>query len=180
MEGLIIDDNVVRKLNGMNPVTNELKFGEMIRSIAEAAGVETVKPEAEILEYIPAEIPFHVTGIIKPGEGAVSLLIDDMVGTRRVYIQGFIIKVVGDEDWIGEDTKGLSIKGDKEDEKSFFTVKPEALKGNALIVLGSEGVEIEDIFYLVSGGASGKGLVVCNDGAESGSDVSVTVFGLLK
>lgn len=130
----------------------------------------------------PIEL-FHVTGTLTSAAAgtAVNLIPDAQVGTgRKVYIHGYISRVNGATNWATttsikvQDTNGTAV--------DFVTIAVNAgtTNGNIRTVPGNANVTLEDAFANGSGGTAGKGLQIKGNANGTGSDMIVTVWGLIK
>lgn len=107
---------------------------------------------------------------------AVTILSDAVVGARKAYVTGFHA-FVDTTSW----NEATSVTIEDTDGNDFFVLAKAALVGNATIRAGSTNVTGASRYYLGTGGATGKGIKLTPSGNEqSGGDLTVTVFGVLK
>lgn len=109
----------------------------------------------------------------------ITLLSDATVGTRTVFVSGFVARVNGATAWneqtalVIEDTAGVD----------FFSIARAALTGNAELRPGTSNVTSASPYYLGTGGTAAKGLQITTTGVTqeiTGSNVQISVFGTLK
>jgi len=123
---------------------------------------------------------FHKTVTITSAAAAtaVSVLSDAVVGTgRKVFLQGFIGRVNGATNWATtatvkiQDTNGTPV--------DFVTAAVAALTGNSRVVPGTANVTLENAYANGTGGTLSKGLQLKGDANGTGSDLIVTVWGII-
>jgi hypothetical protein len=131
-------------------------------------------------EHIPVE-RFHETVTLSSAAAAtaVSILSDARVGSeRKVFVQGFVMKVDGVTAWAT--TANVKLQDTNASAVDFVTALVAALTGNAVVVPGTANVTLEDAYSEGSGGTTGKGLQVKGNANGTGSDLKVTVWGVIK
>lgn len=130
---------------------------------------------AEPTEY------FHETVTLTSAAAgtAVNILPDARVGAgRKVYLQGYISRVNGATNW----ATTTSIKIQDTSAVDFITIAVAAgtTNGNIRTVPGTASVTLEDSFANGSGGTAAKGLQVKGNANGTGSDMLITVWGVIK
>jgi hypothetical protein len=137
--------------------------------------------DAGIVPAKLTEIPFHRTATITSAAcaTAVNILTAATVPAgKKVYLQGFIAKVDGGTNWATtatvkiQDTNGTPV--------DFVTMAVAALTGNAVVTTGTTNITAEDAFSEGSGGTAAKGLQLKGNANGTGSDLKVTVWGVIK
>jgi len=127
------------------------------------------------------EIPFHVTGTITSAAAATAVVIlaDSLVPAgKKVYVQGFIAKVDGATNWAT--TATVKIQDTNSSAVDFVTMAVAALTGNAVVTTGTSNITANDAFSEGTGGTAAKGLQLKGNANGTGSDLKVTVFGVIK
>lgn len=109
---------------------------------------------------------------------AVSVLSDARVGPdRKVYVLGVNGKVNGGTLWAT--TANVKIQDTNTSAVDFVTFLVAALTANAEVGHFTAGV-MEDAMSLGTGGTQGKGLQIKGDANGTGSNFTVTIYGILK
>lgn len=110
---------------------------------------------------------------------AVNILPDSRVTAgRKVYLSGFHAEVNGATNWATtatvkiQDTEGTPV--------DFFTMAVAALTGNALVRPGTANITSEDAYKLGTGSTAGKGIQLKGNANGTGSDLTVTIYGVIK
>lgn len=128
-----------------------------------------------------AEAKFHVTGTITSAAAAtaVTLIADADVPTgKKIYVQGFIAKVDGATVWAT--TATVKIQDSNSSAVGFVTMAVAALTGNAVVGPHVADITCEDAFSEGTGGTASKGLQLKGNANGTGSDLKVTVWGIIK
>lgn len=124
---------------------------------------------------------FHVTVTLTSAAAAtpVSILADALIGAaEKVYLQGYILKVDGATDWAT--TATIKIQDTNGTPVDFVTLTASTLDGNEVHGPWSDSAGLEDAFAEGTGGTAGKGLQVVGDANGTGSDIKLTVWGLVR
>lgn len=124
---------------------------------------------------------FHKTVTFPKAGSLVSILSNREVGQGKVYIQGMAVKVTGATAWVDSTaTKVSLVENDLNTE--LVAVAKAGLTDSALLFLGTANVTVPSAKVSTSTGLSnGKGFGVVADAAfNAGSDLSVTVWGVIK
>ncbi len=109
----------------------------------------------------------------------VSLLSDLVVPDgKKVYLEGFIAKVNGATLWAT--TANVKIQDTNGTPVDFVTMLVAALTGNATVVPGTANVTLENAYALGTGGTLSKGLQLLGNANGTGSDLVVSVWGVIK
>jgi hypothetical protein len=127
------------------------------------------------------EIPFHRTATITSAACAtpVNILATADVPTgKKVYLQGFIAKVDGATAW--GTTATVKIQDNNGTPVDFVTMAVSALTGNTVVTTGTANITAEDAFSEGTGGTATKGLQLKGNANGTGSDLKVTVWGVIK
>lgn len=119
-----------------------------------------------------------VTGMSAGVSSSASLIDDEEVGVgRAVFVSNMIATVDGATAWA--DAATLTVEDT--DGNDFLAIARAALTGNAVVFPSSANVTRGNAFKLGTGGTEGKGLRLVTDAnEETGSDVVVTVSGMIK
>lgn len=110
---------------------------------------------------------------------AVNIVPDARVGTgRKAYPMGYVSRVDGATNW----ATTASIKIQDTSAVDFFTITVNAAttNGNIETVPGMSNIAMDDAFAEGAGGTSGKGIQVVGNANGTGSDMKVTVWGIIK
>lgn len=109
----------------------------------------------------------------------VAVFTDDEVGSvNKFYLLGYVAKVDGATDWATtatvkvQDTNGTPV--------DFVTLTASALDGDEAHGPWSDSATLEDAFSEGTGGTTGKGVQIVGDANGTGSDLKVTVWGIVK
>jgi len=125
---------------------------------------------------------FHETVTLTSAAAAtaVNIIPDARVGpSRKVYVMGWVSKVSGATNWATtatitiEDTSAVA----------FSTITVNAATTNGNVVAGpfsNSNVALNDPMAIGSGGTAAKGLQLKGDANGTGSDLKVTVWGVIK
>lgn len=122
--------------------------------------------------------PFHVTGTITSAAAAtaVNLIPDtDIPDGKRIYLQGFMASVNGATNWAT--TATVTIEGT--DGTDFAVMAVAALTGNAEVGPWSSNIIAASAYATGTGGTINKGLQLKGDANGTGSDLKVTVWGVI-
>jgi len=125
---------------------------------------------------------FHATATITSAAAAtpVSLVLDASVPTgMKCYLQGFLMRVNGTTVWAT--TANVKIQDTNGTPVDFATVLVALLTNQARI--GCEpkaNLTLEDAFSLGTGGTASKGLSIVGDANGTGSDLVVSVWGIIR
>lgn len=112
---------------------------------------------------------------------AVNVIPDAQVGSgRKVYLWGYVSKVDGATNWAT--TANIKIQDTNGSAVDFVTITVNAAttNGNVETVVGMSNVAMEDAYSEGSGGTAGKGLQIVGDANGTGSDMKITVWGIIK
>ena len=110
---------------------------------------------------------------------AVTCLTDAAVGTgKKAYLAGWHAKVSGGTAW--DTTASCAIKDTSGAATPFVTLAVAALTGNAFIADHSSNVTQEASYARNLGTAADKGFVLVCDANGTGSDLVVTIYGVIK
>ena len=130
--------------------------------------------------------PFEIcyaTGTLTSAAAATPVVIipEAQVGSgRKVYLWGYVSKVDGATNWATtanikiQDTNGTAV------DFVTITVNAATTNGNVETVVGMANVAMEDAFSEASGGTAGKGLQIVGNANGTGSDLKITVWGIIK
>lgn len=126
---------------------------------------------------------FHETVTITSAAAAtaVNIIPDARVGAgRKVYLQGYISRVNGATNWAT--TASIKIQDTNSSAVDFVTIAVNAgtTNGNIRTVPGNANVTLENAFANGTGGTEAKGLQLKGDANGTGSDLLVTVWGVIN
>lgn len=124
---------------------------------------------------------FSVSGTLTSAAAgtAVHLIADALVGAaKKCYIAGFRAKVNGATPWAT--TATVSIQDTAGSPVSFVDIAVAAMTANALIIEPSSNITLNDPFILGTGGTAAKGIDVKGNANGTGSDLVVTIWGVIK
>lgn len=124
-------------------------------------------------------IPFCVTGTLTSAAAATPVVIlpDTSIPTgKKVYVTGVRMKVNGATLWATTAT----VKVQDTSAVDFVTTTVAALTANAYVSETSANVTAENAMALGTGGTATKGLQIKGDANGTGSNLVVTVFGVIK
>lgn len=127
------------------------------------------------------ERPFHRTATLTSAAAAtaVNLLLDAHVPTgQKAYLQGFLVRVNGATGW--GTTATVKIQDTNGTPVDFVTITVAALTNAARVGPWSSHVTLETAFASGTGGTAVKGLRVKGDANGTGSDIIVSVWGVIK
>lgn len=127
------------------------------------------------------EQPFARTCTITSASAAtpITCLADASVPTgKKAYVTGWHAKVSGATAWAT--TASCAVKDTSGAATPFVTMLVAALTGNAFLADHSSNVTQEASYARNLGTAAGKGLVLVCDADGTGSDLVVTVYGVVK
>jgi hypothetical protein len=109
----------------------------------------------------------------------VEIIPNALVGAaQKIYVQGFVAKNDGATEWAT--TATVKIQDKEATPVDFVTIAVAALTANAKVFPLTANVTNEDAFVEGSGGTAGKGLQVAGDANGTGSDLKVTVWGVIR
>jgi hypothetical protein len=97
---------------------------------------------------------------------------------KSAYLMGWHAKVNGATAWAT--TATVSIKDTSGLSTPFITMAVAALTGNAFVADGSANITQNDAYALNQGSTADKGLVIVGDANGTGSNVVVTIYGVIK
>ncbi len=123
--------------------------------------------------------PFVVSGTLTSAAAAtaVNLIADSAVPAgRKVYITGYLAKVDGATDWAT--TTSVTIEGT--DGTDFSVLTASALDGNELHGPFSDSAAVAAAMSKGTGGTAATGVQVIGNANGTGSDLVVTIFGVIK
>ena len=126
-----------------------------------------------------AEKPFIRSCTITSAAAAtpVTCLMDSAVpSTQKVYLMGWRAKVNGATPWATTATCSITDSGSI----SFASIAVAALTANAYIVDTTANVTLQTAYTLNTGGGADKGLQISCNANGTGSDLVVTVYGVIK
>jgi len=129
----------------------------------------------------PAEAVFSRTCTLTSAAAAtpVTCLSDaDVPAMKSAYLMGWHAKVNGATAWAT--TATVSIKDTSGLSTPFITMAVAALTGNAFVADGSANITQNDAYALNQGSTADKGLVIVGDANGTGSNVVVTIYGVIK
>lgn len=124
---------------------------------------------------------FHKTVTITSAAAATAVEIipsSDLEADEKIYLQGFIAKVNGGTLWAT--TATVKIQDNNGTPVDFVTIAVAALTGNAVVIPATANVTLEDAYAIGTGGTAGKGLQLKGNANGTGSDLKVTVWGVIK
>lgn len=124
---------------------------------------------------------FHKTVTLTSADAAtaVEIISNEAVGTgRKVYLQGYLLKVDGATDW--GTTATVKIQDKNAVAVDFVTLDASMLDGNEKHGPWSDSATIEDAFAEGTGGTAAKGLQVKGNANGTGSDIKLTVWGVIQ
>lgn len=124
---------------------------------------------------------FHKTVTLTSAAAAtpVEIIPDaDVPAGRKVYLEGYIAKVDGGTDWATVTT--VTIRDKNGTPVAFVTLTASALDGNEVHGPWSDSATLEDAFSEGTGGTAAKGLEVVGDQNGTGSDLKLTVWGIIR
>jgi len=126
---------------------------------------------------------FFATGTLTSAAAATAVVIipDAQVGAgRKVYLWGYVSKVDGATNWAT--TGNIKIQDTEGTALDFITITVNAAttNGNVETVPGMSNVAMEDAFSEGSGGTAGRGLQIKGNANGTGSDMKITVWGIIK
>lgn len=127
------------------------------------------------------EQPFVRTCTITSAAAAtpITCLADASVPSgKKAYLAGWHAKVSGATAWAT--TASCAVKDTSGAATPFVTLAVAALTGNAFVADHSSSVTQEASYARNLGTAAGKGLVIVCDANGTGSDLVVTVYGVVK
>lgn len=129
---------------------------------------------------VPFEAYFQRTATIASANADTAVVLlntADVPASKKVYLSGFRAKVNGATAWTTttecriEDTTGTD----------YITLPVALLTGNATLDEGTATVVWADAFALNTAGVAGDGLqIICDADGATGSDLVLTVFGVIK
>jgi hypothetical protein len=125
--------------------------------------------------------PFVATATITSAAAAtpVELLADSAVPAgKKVYVTGFHAKVNGGTLWAT--TATVKIQDTNVIPVDFFTMAVAALTANAEVRPGTANITSEAAYLLGTAGTIAKGLRLLGNANGTGSDLVVTVYGVIK
>jgi hypothetical protein len=127
------------------------------------------------------EIPFHATFTLTSAAAAtpVSIIDDaDVPAGKKVYLQGYILKVDGATDW--GTTASVKIQDTNGTPVDFVTLTASALDGNEVHGPWSDSAALEAAFCKSSGGTTAKGLQIVGNANGTGSSLVGACWGVIK
>lgn len=111
------------------------------------------------------------------GDTPISIITDSEVGdNEKVHVYDFHAKVNGGTVW----ATIANVKVQDTDAVDFITMLVAALTANAFVGLFTSNITPESALELNSGGTLGKGLQVVANATGTGSDLVITVSGVVK
>jgi hypothetical protein len=131
------------------------------------------------LNGAPTEAWFSRTCTITSAAAAtpITCLADaDVPLTHKAYVAGWHAKVNGATPWATTATCSIADSGSI----SFVSIAVAALTANAYIVDTTANVTLQNAYTLNTGGGADKGLQVYCNANGTGSDLVVTVYGVIK
>ena len=141
----------------------------------------TIKTNGTDVSTYGAELFIRTVTITSTGAGtAVTILSDAEVGTgRKVYVTDVYGCVAGATGWSGGSFTSMAVQDTNSSPVAFFTIPvADVNAANEKVFRQSTTVSVENAWVRMTGGTSGKGLVlVGNANAAAGSDVILTVIG---
>lgn len=129
-----------------------------------------------------AGIPFRKTATLTSAAAgtAVHVLTDADVGSKTAYLLGAILKVDGSTAWTDSAATIVKIQDTNDTPVVGLTYAKAQLTGNAVLVLGSTGVTIEDAVAEGTGFTAAKGLdIIADANFAAGDNIKITVFGYM-
>ena len=111
---------------------------------------------------------------------AVNIIPTARVGaSRKVYVQGFLTKVNGATNWAT--TASITIEGTEGTDFAVITVNAATTNGNVVAgPFSNANVALANPMAIGAGGVAGAGLQVIANANGTGSDLLVTVWGIIK
>jgi hypothetical protein len=110
---------------------------------------------------------------------AVSLIADSRVPAgRKVYVSDYTATVNGATDWAT--TANVKIQDTEGTPVDFVTFTASELDGNEIHKPGTTGDALENAYKLGTGGTAAKGIRVVGNANGTGSDLVVTVQGVIR
>jgi hypothetical protein len=97
---------------------------------------------------------------------------------KKFYPLGFVAKVDGGTLWAT--TATVKIQETGADPAALATIAVAALTANAILLPGTADVTLGDAWSEGSGAAAGRGIEVVGDANGTGSDLKLTVWGIVK
>ena len=144
--------------------------------IKSAIVTEAASGATENVEY------FHETVTLTSAAAAtpVNILPDARVGSgRKPYLQGFVSRVNGATNWAT--TANIAIEGTGGTNFVTITVNAATTNGNVRAgFFSNSNVVLDDPVANGTGGTAGEGLQVVGNANGTGSDLLVTVWGIIK
>lgn len=157
---------------------------EQLQSGNMATAVANLNDAVEAIEATVGVEPgtrFHKTVTLTSAAAAtpVEIIPDaDVPAGRKVYLEGYIAKVDGATDWAT--TATITIQDSNGTPVVFVTLDASALDGNEVHGPWSDSATLEDAFAEGTGGTAAKGLVAVGNANGTGSDLTLTVWGIIR
>ena len=138
----------------------------------------------ELISYesdVTPVTPFTVTATLTSAAAATPVVLipaANVLPGKKVYVNGFRATVNGGTLWATtanvyiQDTNGTPV--------DFFTIAVSALTANAFVTTGTSGVTNGAAYTLGTGGTASAGLQLAANANGTGSNLVVTVHGVIQ
>jgi len=151
--------------------------------LADSAVTTAKIADANVTPGKLSEIPFQRVGKITAAGAAtpVILLADtDVPAGKKAYVDGVLIAINGATPWTDATGTKLSLVDNNGSPVSVLDVAKANLIANAIINMASTGVTLGANIITGVGLTAGKGISVKGDHSFAGSDIYVTIRGVIK